>query len=160
MNTRRLFFVTTLLCAGVLAGCASPYVGGSDYSLSEARSASSVIFGYVISSRPVTLRPKDTGLGAAGGTAAGATLGNLAGHGVGNVVYTVFFGLAGAVIGNKVEQGSGKQPGVEVLVRLDRGTFISVVQGLDQGVSFKPGQRVALTKDGQTIRVEPFLAQY
>ena len=75
------------------------------------------------------------------------------GGGSGRVVGAIAGALAGAVIGNTVEQRVRRSEGVELIVRLDSGRQIAVVQELD--FPYRPGTRVNLISHGNDLRVSP-----
>src|SRR6266850_1449609 len=114
-----------LLCAALTSGCAS--VGPQVYNASEARSVESVQYGTVVSVRPVEIKGDR------------AVVGTLA-------------GVGGGVAGNAIEQRTTTQKGEEIVVRLDSGETIAVVQGGWQ--DFAAGQRVQVVTGRGGARVE------
>jgi outer membrane lipoprotein SlyB len=108
------------------AACAS--LSPQDYSAREARSVEAVQYGSVVSVRPVRINGGDQ---APVGTFAGAAVG----------------GLLGSTIGH----GGGSAAGA-ILVRLDNGQTIAVVQGGWQ--DFAAGQRVQVVTGRGGSRVE------
>jgi outer membrane lipoprotein SlyB len=72
----------------------------------------------------------------------------MAGRGVATILGAVGHGLAG----NAIEHNAAAQNGEEILVRLDNGATIAVVQGGPQG--FEPGQRVRVLSGPRGARLE------
>ena len=64
-----------------------------------------------------------------------------------------FGALGGAALGAVGANNIGNQDGVEVVVRLDSGRTLAVVQGAD--MVFTPGQQVMVLRGNGTTRVAP-----
>ncbi|MEP6678074.1 MAG: hypothetical protein ABI812_02070 [Betaproteobacteria bacterium] len=133
-----------------LGGCATsvppPYYYG------EPIRAPSVALGVVDDVRSIQFQGADTGLGTLGGAALGGWAGSGIGSGSGNAAAIVGGVLLGSLIGNAVEREANRRPGVEVIVRLDAGRTIAVVQD-DTGEAFRPGDRIRVLSDGYRTRV-------
>jgi outer membrane lipoprotein SlyB len=132
------------------AGCAS--LSPHDYSRSEARSVQTVAYGTVESVRRVRLSEDEPIVGTLAGAAIGGLLGNSIGHGGGRAAATVIGAVGGGLAGNAIERNVTAQEGEEIVVRLDSGTTIAVVQGDSQG--FEAGQRVRVLTGPKGSRVE------
>ena len=61
--------------------------------------------------------------------------------------------LAGGVAGSAVEEGTTRQKGVEITVKLDGGRMIAVTQAADDKEMFKAGDRVRILSGGGVTRV-------
>ncbi|MCB1808896.1 MAG: hypothetical protein KDJ99_28215, partial [Candidatus Competibacteraceae bacterium] len=89
------------------------------------------------------------------GGASGAALGGLAasniGGGRGQVAATIGGALIGGVAGAAAEEAMTRQPGLEIIVRLDSGRTVAVTQAADE--PFRPGERVRILYDYDTARV-------
>jgi outer membrane lipoprotein SlyB len=133
-----------------LAGCAPPYAPPAYYR-GEALRPMSVDMGVVENVRPVQLVGPDTGAGAFGGTLLGGLAGSAAGSGAGQAAAIIGGAILGGLIGNAVEVEQSRRPGVEVVVRLDAGRLIAVVQ--DAAEPLRPGDRVRVLSDGYRTRV-------
>jgi outer membrane lipoprotein SlyB len=132
------------------AGCAS--TGPQDYARSEARVAQTVAHGTVESVRPVRLAEDRPIVGTIAGAAIGGLLGNSIGHGGGRAAATVIGAVGGGIAGNAIERQVSGEDGQEIVVRLDSGSTIAVVQ---PGIrSFEPGQRVRVLTGPKGSRVE------
>ncbi len=147
------------LSAAVLAASALAVAGGcasfapQDYGYSEARSVQSVAYGTIESVRPVRLNEDHGGgVGTAAGAVIGGLLGNSIGHGDGRGIATILGAVGGGVAGNAIEHNATAQNGEELVVRLDSGATIAVVQGGSQG--FEAGQRVRVLSGPRGSRVE------
>jgi outer membrane lipoprotein SlyB len=135
----------------VVAGCASQ--GANDYTQSEARVSQSVAYGTVESVRAVKIKADEAVAGTLGGAALGGLLGSQVGDGGGAVVATVIGAVAGGFAGNAIERNAKQQDGEEIVIRLDSGSSISVVQpGMN---SLQAGQRVRVLTGPKGSRVEP-----
>jgi outer membrane lipoprotein SlyB len=143
-----------MLAASALAvagGCAS--FAPQDYGYSEARSIESVVYGTIESVRPVRLNEDHGGgVGTAAGAVIGGLLGNSIGHGDGRGIATILGAVGGGVAGNAIEHNATAQSGTEIVVRLDSGASIAVVQGASE--QFETGQRVRVLTGRGGSRVE------
>ena len=142
-----------MLAASALAvagGCAS--FAPQDYGYSEARSVQSVAYGTIQSVRPVRLNEDHAPVGTIAGAAIGGLLGNSIGHGDGRGIATILGAVGGGVAGNAIEHNATAQSGTEIVVRLDSGASIAVVQGASE--QFETGQRVRVLTGRGGSRVE------
>ena len=146
------------LIAAMLAGSALAVAGGcasfapQDYGYSEARSIESVVYGTIESVRPVRLNEDHGGVGSAAGAVIGGLAGNELGHGAGRAVTTILGAIGGGLAGNAIERNATAQRGTEIVVRLDSGASIAVVQGASE--QFETGQRVRILTGRGGSRVE------
>ena len=144
--------ILLVCCAAILGACAAP--AGPVYKESEAGTAWQAEEGVVTGVRQVTIEGEATGLGTVGGAAIGYTLGRTIGGGSGSRVAGAVGGVAGAVAGRAVESGAKTKPGLEIVVDLDGGDTLVVVQPADQ--QFSTGQRVrVLLGSRNRARVNP-----
>ena len=134
----------------VAAGCAS--VGPQDYSQSEARAVQTVAYGTVESVRAVRLTEDKPIVGTVAGAALGGLLGNTVGHGGGRAAATIIGAVGGGIAGNAIERNVTAQDGLEIVVRLESGTTIAVVQGGAR--DFQAGERVRVLTGPNGARVE------
>lgn len=149
-----LLAIVLMLPAG-LFGCA-PQIGGTQYGSGGARTAQTVSFGTVQSVSVVHVEGSGDGqtlLGTAGGAVVGGILGSLVGGGRGRTLTTLGGALAGAAGGYAGTRLLTGQDGFEIMVLLDNGQTISVVQGQD--ITFSPGQRVRVLSGSDGTRVTP-----
>ena len=120
-------FLALLLMASPLAGGCTPRVGGNDYVVSGAQGSYDVEYGTVVSFRHVRINNESSG--------------------------TVVGALGGAALGAAGANNMGNQNGVEVVVKLDSGRTLAVVQGAD--MTFTPGQAVMVMRGNGKTRVAP-----
>jgi outer membrane lipoprotein SlyB len=133
------------------AACAS--LNPQDYSAREARSVEAVQYGSVVSVRPVRINGGDQApVGTLAGAAVGGLLGSTIGHGGGSAAGAILGAVGGGLAGNAIQRNGTAQNGEEVVVRLDNGQTIAVVQGGWQ--DFAAGQRVQVVTGRGGSRVE------
>lgn len=143
---------TALTALGVtcllLAGCASG-VSGDTYTRGQTRTAQEVELGTVEMVREVQIEGTKSGVG----STAGAVIGGVSagGRGKTGTVTGVLGAVIGGIAGAAVEEGTTRQKGYEITVKLDSGRAIAVVQAADE--EFKPGERVRILQGGGTTRV-------
>ena len=123
----------SLLCA-----CATPS-SGQVFSRNEARTAWTVVEGRVSDIKPVQIEGNKSVLGTAGGGYVGYELGRTVGSGQGR-------DLAGAAVGQTVEERVTRQSGLQITIDLDHGETIAIVQAAD--VAFAHGERVKVLRRG------------
>lgn len=148
----RIFFLAMMMA---LTGCATS-LSGDVYSRDEARRTQQVEYGRIDEVRPVIIEGTQTGAG----SAAGAAIGAIAGSGVSSGdresrIGAVLIGAAGAVVGNKAEEALTQAQGLEMILTLDSGRVLSVVQEVASVDEFLPGQRIKLIGSGKNARVSP-----
>jgi outer membrane lipoprotein SlyB len=147
-------FFKPILCVALtllLASCAASR-SGEVYSRDQARQAHAVEMGIVEQVKEVKIEGTRSGVGAVGGGVAGGVLGSTVGSGRGSTIAAVVGALGGAAAGAATEEQITKADGLEILVRLDSGRLVAVVQESD--VWFSPGDRVqVLTVSDGTTRV-------
>lgn len=152
---RRLTLLTSVLLAStVLAGCATPGLGGGDYNRRQVRGEMTVRLGIIETVRDVTIDARGAESGT--GTLVGAGLGGIAGSTVGggnraNAAGAIAGAVVGALIGSAVEKGNNDRRGVEVTVRLEGGKLIAVTQEKDE--DFRVGDKVRILSGQGVTRV-------
>lgn len=134
---RRMVVVGVI--AASLAACAATPPGGS-YSRRDVQRAWKVEQATVADVNEVVIDGRSTAIGRVGGGAIGYTLGRGVGHGHGTSIAGAVGAVAGAVAGEQIEKGARTQKGYEIVVELDNGGSIAVVQPADQ--TFATGERV------------------
>lgn len=148
LNMKTLWIV---LLPVILAGCASGR-GGDDYERTEARRVYEVKMGVVESVRTVKLEGTESGIGAAAGGVVGGIAGSGVGGGKGSMVGTVIVAVVGGIAGAAGEEAATRKPGLEIIVKLDSGRTIAVIQE-DKDEKFIVGDRVRLLESGGQARV-------
>ncbi len=126
---------------------------GTTYSSREARQMQVVRFGTVTDARMVKLE----GTKGEVGTLAGAAVGGIAASSIGgkreSAIAAVAGAVAGGVLGSMAEKKLTTQQGVELTIRLEDGSYVSVVQQADANALFTNGDRVKILSQGSTSRV-------
>jgi len=100
----------------------------------------------------VRLDQHDAPVGTVAGAAVGGILGSQVGHGAGSAVGAILGAVGGGLAGNAIEHGVTEHQGEEVVVRLDNGSTIAVVQGGPEDL--RPGDRVRVLNGARGARVE------
>ncbi len=148
------FGITAVAVSLLLAGCQSTLTGDS-YSRDDARRIQTVQYGSVEATRPVVIEGTKTPVGTVAGGAVGGIAGSSVGGGKGSAIGAVVGAVAGGLAGAAAEEGLTKRQGVDITVRLDSGSVISVVQEVTPQSTFRVGDRVrVLTVNGET-RIAP-----
>ena len=146
---KRFFFVCMAL---VMAGCAAKDLGGNVYMREHVRSAQTVKTGTIASVKPVHIQGTRSGIGAISGAALGAVLGSAVGSGTGRSIAQVGGAVAGTYAGSRVEEGMTAHNGWELIVDLDNGTSVAIVQSATE--KWSQGERIrVLEADDGTVRV-------
>lgn len=143
--------LSTILCAALLAGCATPPPSGNVYRAYQAQSEQVVRTGTVESVRNVVIVNPESGVGTMGGAALGGLAGSYAGSGRGSAAMSIVGAIAGGLAGQRVEASANQRPGFEITVKLDSGEMRAVTQAADE--LFRPGERVRLLSNGYHTRV-------
>jgi len=147
----RIRFLSVLGTSLLVAACAGG-LGGRDYDRGDARQAYKVEWGKVATVAVVKIEGQYTELGTAGGAAVGYSLGRIIGDGSGSRVAGAVGGVAGAVAGREIEKAATSDTGLEIMVDMDRGDTLVIVQSAD--VDFQQGERVrVLFGNGNEARV-------
>jgi outer membrane lipoprotein SlyB len=143
---RGVLFAAAMLAAA--AGCASNEA--QNYSNGEPRAVQTAAYGTVESVRPVHLPDDKPGES----IFAGAAIGGLLGEGIGNGLAGALIGtIGGGIAGNEVHRRYGTHDGQEIVIRLDDGSALTVVQpGMPE---FEHGQRVQVLKGPKGSWVSP-----
>ncbi len=137
----------------MLQGCASS-LSGDSYSRSEARKVQNVEYAWVDAVKPVIIEGRtDSPLGAGAGAIVGGVAGSTLGGGKGSTITSVVGAVAGGILGQKIEANATRKQGQEVTVTLESGRTISIVQEVDGGGFFQPGERVRILRQGSTARI-------
>jgi outer membrane lipoprotein SlyB len=150
MKQRLIAVMLATSALAITAGCSS--FAPQDYGYSEARTIENVAYGSITSVRPAQLNEDRAPVGTIAGAGIGGLLGNSIGHGGGRGVATILGAVGGGLAGNAIERNVTAQDGQEIVIRLDSGATIAVVQGGTQG--FEAGQRVRVLTGPKGSRVE------
>ncbi len=153
-NKKVMVAVAMMLSFGV-AGCAqNPY--GDAYNVGEARTMQTVLTGTITKLDAVTMSSDgESTIGTLAGAAIGGILGSKIGGGSGSDIAAIGGALAGGALGNSAGGAVGKRQGVNIVIKLDSGRTVAVVQQVDPNMIFRVGQRVDMYQQGNTTRVVP-----
>ena len=136
-------FLCLALTALIIQGCA-PSASGKVYTRDQARQSMEVFYGTVQQVNEVTIEGTDSGLGMLTGGALGAGVGQTMGSGTGRTLSTIVGGVAGVFAGKATEKEVTTKPALEIVVTLDNGEILSIVQEND--VLFSVGERVRVLR--------------
>lgn len=143
MEARNLLSGLLLGASLVVVGCAAPG--------ERASSAASVRSGYgVVDSVQLVDRDDPSLLGTVTGGVVGGLLGHQIGGGRGQTAATIAGAVGGAYAGSQIERrAKGERDVYRISVRMNDGTYQTIVQETDPGV--RPGDRVRI-QDGMIWR--------
>lgn len=135
---------TMLMAILLLAGCAQK-PGQDVYKAGEVGVSRAVEFGTVIGVREVKIAADNQGTGALLGAGTGAGAASYAGDGTGKVWAVAAGAIAGAVIGNAIEEEAGASQGYEYTLEMQNGDIKTIVQEKIEGDKvFKAGDKVRM----------------
>lgn len=137
------------------AGCASPGLGGGNYSRAQTRGEQSVRIGVIESVRDVVIDARDTGTGSLAGAALGGVAGSTLGQGnKASTAGAIAGAVVGSIVGAAIEKSNNDKKGVEVTIKLDEGRLIAVTQEKDE--DFRTGDRVRILSGNGVTRVSKY----
>ncbi len=138
-------FVFAGLALLMLQGCATASVEPDVYSRGSARTPYRVYTGEVLSVERVRIEGEATRIGELGGAVVGyeAARSGIADTGLAGAIG----GVAGAVAGQAIEKAVTGTGGLRIVVRLDNGNVLAIVQG-DQ-TTFSGGESVYVHMNGR-----------
>lgn len=150
----RILPAAFLLLAVFAALSCAPARTAQDYPYFQSGVALRIEPGVVDSVRPVRIQGPDTGMGASVGMTAGMIAGSAAGDGgVGTGLAMLGGALIGGLVGSAAEQSASERDGLEIVVALDSGERVAVVQEAHE--RFYAGDEVELlTAPDGTSRVQ------
>jgi outer membrane lipoprotein SlyB len=152
---------TSLVCH-VGLGCAALFWSGCTFPSSEplipqsqVGVAATLRQGTVVSVAAVTIEGDKTNLGTMGGGAIGGAGGAGAAGGrydTGGIIAGAVGAAAGAIVGQAVEEAATREKGQRIMLRMDNGDMIEVVQSAEDGL-FREGDRVDVAVGAGNTRV-------
>lgn len=145
----------SLLLASLLSACAvSDFGSPNAYQQSDVQNAGSISPGTVIAVRSVTIHESGSGSGLASLISAGlsAFLGSqVIGNGNGRYIAGAVAGAGAGVLTEKVSAILQRHDGLEIVVRMQSGRTMVIVQSDVQ--RFSPGDRVFVVSTSSGLRV-------
>lgn len=151
MNTTPLLLISTAL---VLGACASEK-GGEVYTRDQVRQVQTFRVGVVESVHKVRIEGTKSPVGTAAGTIVGGIAGSTVGEGKGSDIGRVLGAVVGGVVGAAAEEGYTREDGAEYSIKLEDGTYISVVQALGSE-EIVAGDKVRVIENAGVARVTKF----
>jgi outer membrane lipoprotein SlyB len=142
----------SLLTTLLLSACAGG-LGSGDYERGQTRGVQEVQMGTVESVREVKIEGTKSGIGSTAGAVVGGVAGSDVGGGKGQIVGGVIGAVIGGVAGAAVEEGTTRQKGMEITVKLDGGRMIAITQAAEEKEIFKVGERVRILSGSGVTRV-------
>ncbi|MEH6461641.1 glycine zipper domain-containing protein [Chitinimonas sp. JJ19] len=151
LTCSRLLLISAMGTAVLLGGCASDR-SARIYSPSEALNEARVRSGTVESVRAVRIQ-SDSELGQLIGAVIGGIAGSNVGKGSGSTVGAVIGATVGGAAGGAIGKDVNAKEGMELVLRMESGEVIAVVQEAD--IAFVPGQKIRVITRGRVSRVVP-----
>jgi len=140
-------------CPMLFVSCAQTTNTSDTYSRAEAGQAQVAKTGRITSVRNINIEGNSQSgkwLGAIAGGALGSTLGS---GRTANTAGAIGGAAVGAAAGSHLEQKMGSRAGLEIMIKLDKGGSVSVVQELNKREAFNVGDRVRVLYNGNKTRV-------
>lgn len=137
---------------GMWSGCTLPSRGPMvpQAQVGVARTLSA---GRVVSVETVTIGGQKSNLGSMGGAGiGGAAAATGVGSGTGSILAGAAGAVTGAILGQTVEEAATRRPGQRLVIRMDDGRMVEIVQDAADGL-FHEGDRVDVAEGGTTSRV-------
>lgn len=136
-----------------LSGCARE-ISSNTYKAGHIGEASFTYQGVVASARQVRVEEgeylEQNGTGIALGAIAGGAGGSAIGNGSGQVAATVAGAVLGGLAGAYAEKGLKGQNAMEYAVRLNNGSMMTIVQGLDSPLQAGQNVLIMVSHDGRS----------
>jgi len=154
MKTRlKTSFFLIATCPLLFVSCAQDSNTGDTYSRYEAGHAQSVKTGRITSIQNINIEGGNTTGKILGGIAGGVLGHNIGSGSAANTAGAIGGALVGSAVGSHVQQGLGSRSGLNIIVKLDSGGSISVVQEISKNEYFRNGDRVKVLYNGSKTRV-------
>lgn len=137
----------------LVQGCATPTA--SHYQAKDVGKKYAVSYGVIASVSTVTIsNDSPNGVGAMTGVLVGGVVGSALGEGRGSTIYSIIGATVGGIIGEAIENRSQVRSGQELMIRLEGGDVISVIQGdLPSENKFSVGVKVKVLRRGARVIV-------
>jgi outer membrane lipoprotein SlyB len=136
----------------LLGGCASEK-GGDVYTRDQVRQVQHFKVGVVESVHMVRIEGTKSPVGTTAGTIVGGIAGSSAGQGKGSSISSVLGAVVGGVVGAAAEEGYTREDGIEIVVKLEDGSHISVVQAISDKEEIVAGDKVRVIESDGVARV-------
>ena len=153
---KRVFIICTVALSILGSGCSIQSQKPNVVKAQDTQRVQSVRYGTVLEITQVEI-DGDRKFGTVIGGLVGGALGSQAVKGKNSgtqAAATVAGGVAGGVIGNKLGNILTRKKGVQLLIEMSNGDVVSIVQEVDENVTFVPNQEVLIIGD-VNLRVLP-----
>lgn len=139
----------------ILGGCASEK-GGDVYSRDQVQQVQHFKVGTIESVHDVHIEGTKSPVGSTAGAIAGGIAGSGAAGGKTGQVAAVLGAVVGGVVGSAAEEAYTRENGREYSIKLDDGSYISVVQAANKDEVIKAGDKVRVIENDGVARVVAF----
>lgn len=140
----------------LLAACASEK-GGDVYTRDQVRQVQHFRVGVAESVHKIRIEGTKSQIGTAAGTIVGGIAGSGASRGKTGEVAAVLGAVVGGVVGAAAEEGLTRENGIEVSIKLEDGTYVSVAQAVDSNSEvINAGDKVRVIESDGVTRVVKF----
>ncbi|MDO8989327.1 MAG: hypothetical protein Q7U91_06805 [Sideroxyarcus sp.] len=147
--------VFPLALALLIGGCATEK-GGDVYTRDQVQQVQRFKVGTVESVRKVRIEGTKSQVGTTAGAIVGGIAGSGAAQGKTGQVASVLGAVVGGMAGAAAEEGYTREDGVEFAIKLEDGSYISVVQAASKEEEIKAGDKVRVIESGGVARVVRF----
>ncbi len=149
MNSKLILALSTVLLLGACASGKS----GDVYSRDQVRQVQTYKVGVIESLRDVRIEGTQSQVGTTAGTLVGAIAGSGTSQGKTGQVASVLGAVVGGMVGAATEEAYTRENGLEISIKLEDGTHISVVQAKSSDETFKVGEKVRVIESAGVTRV-------
>ncbi len=140
MQITKIILAISLISLIFMFGACTQSRSSKVYTEDQALQGEDVESGVVENVEKVTLRKDGTIVGTVGGSVIGGIAGSTIGGGKGKTIATTAGVIIGGLLGSWLETAVTDRDALKLVVRLDSGEKLAIVQEAD--VPFKPGERV------------------
>lgn len=150
MNNKLLLAIPTAI---LLTACATGK-SGDVYTRDQIRQVQTYQVGTIEQVNVVRIEGTKSQIGSAAGTIAGGIAGSGAANGKAGEVAAVLGAVVGGMVGSAAEEAYTRENGIEMGIKLENGSHISVVQAKSvNDAEFKVGETVRIIESGGVTRV-------
>ncbi len=139
----------------IVAGCASEK-GGDVYSRDQVQQVQRFKVGTIESVHKVRIEGTKSQVGTTAGTIVGGIAGSGASQGKTGQVAAVLGAVVGGIAGAAAEEAYTREDGLEYSIKLEDGSYISVVQAASKDEEIKAGDKVRIIESDGVARVVKF----
>ena len=153
MRFNKLIVATVAVVS--LSGCMTQQsLQGNAYSRDDARRVQTIQYATVETVTPVVIEgDRNNPVGMGSGAIIGGIAGSTIGGGKGSSIATVLGAVAGGIAGQALQEEVTRVQGQEMVIRMDSGEMLSVVQEVENNLFFRPGDRVRVLTSNGTMRI-------